>query len=617
VLPYVATRNVRASTLTKPVSFCVMNKGGIVLFSKTESLLKGNPVGTLIQQVLLEERSGLSVFNCDQYNVQWTLDNPLELIFVIVYQRIASLPWLDEALELLKRAFTDKFGGRARKCEGEFPFDEEFERILQGVRERNKKSKAPKEFAPKKKPNANENADSNSNAASAEQTTNAGSNSNSNANANANANEERTTAQVQSNESNENLSNSADRLRLSRSGSRTPGQFQKKTKSGMIQPSKSGRLERSNSNANSKREPRKWDDSISASDAAELEIVKRDSNEQVDEEEIEIGRFNLDNLYETLAKEEKKKESKSRIWGFLEKLTGQAEMTEEMLAPVLANFKQHLIEKNVAQFIADELCASVEKSLLGKRPGTFNGVQAIVRAALKEALERILTPNRQINILRDIQLAKERGEPFSIVFIGVNGVGKSTNLAKVGSYLKQNGFTVMVAACDTFRSGAVEQLRVHTTRLGLPLFDQGYGSDAALIAQAAIRDAKAKRVDVVLIDTAGRMQNNAPLMKSLAKLISLNNPSLILFVGEALVGNDAVDQLTQFNKQIVDFHIGPVPRSIDGIILTKFDTIDDKVGAAVSMVYTTGQPIVFVGVGQHYTDIKRLNVDDVVQTLLQ
>jgi signal recognition particle receptor subunit alpha len=204
--------------------------------------------------------------------------------------------------------------------------------------------------------------------------------------------------------------------------------------------------------------------------------------------------------------------------------------------------------------------------------------------------------------------------------------------------LLQNGFTPLVAACDTFRSAAVEQLAVHCRRLNVELYEKGYRTDPAAIAQEAVRQgkthsksfsnlivnfisnflkAKVKGKDVVLIDTTGRMQDNLPLMQALAKLVNSVKPDLVLFVGEALVGHDAVDQLVKFNQSLVDLSKEREPRKIDGIILTKFDTIDDKVGAAISMVYTTGQPIVFVGVGQHYTDLKRLNVGAVTKALLK
>lgn len=195
----------------------------------------------------------------------------------------------------------------------------------------------------------------------------------------------------------------------------------------------------------------------------------------------------------------------------------------------------------------------------------------------------------------------------------------------------------MLCACDTFRSGAVEQLRVHAQSLELPLFEKGYGRDASGIAADGIKYAAQMGYDVVLIDTAGRMQDSEPLMRALSKLVTLNDPDLVLFVGEALVGNEAVDQVSGFNQSLSEYSASKQPRLIDGIMLTKFDTINDKasatlfvpaahsytrtqraqVGAALSLVYTTGKPIVFVGVGQTYSDIRNLNVDHCVKALLR
>merc|ERR1712137_660813 len=150
----------------------------------------------------------------------------------------------------------------------------------------------------------------------------------------------------------------------------------------------------------------------------------------------------------------------------------------------------------------------------------------------------------------------------------------------------------------------------------VPLFEQGYGKDASHIAAAAIRKAQQDGMNVVLVDTAGRMQDNEPLMKALSSLVHYNNPDLVLFVGEALVGNDGVHQLQNFNRSL-ELLSTKTTTIIDGVMLTKFDTIDDKVGAAVSMVYSTGIPIIFVGVGQHYQDIKKLNVGVIVKALMK
>eukprot|EP00898_Chlorokybus_atmophyticus_P008287 jgi/Chlat1/845/Chrsp104S01194 len=297
-------------------------------------------------------------------------------------------------------------------------------------------------------------------------------------------------------------------------------------------------------------------------------------------------------------------------------VTGKQALEREDVQPVLKALKEKLMTKNVAEEIAEKLCESVSASLVGRRQASFTRVSTIVRSAMEEALVRILTPRRSTDILRDVLGARERGSPYTIVFVGVNGVGKSTNLAKVAYWLQQHDISVLIAACDTFRAGAVEQLRTHCSRLQVPLFERGYEKDPAAVAMDAIKQAQRDRKDVVLIDTAGRMQDNEPLMRALAKLVTMNEPDLVLFVGEALVGNDAVDQLTKFNQKLADLSTLTTPRLIDGILLTKFDTIDDKVGAALSMAYTSGAPIMFVGCGQDYTDLRKLSVRAVVKALL-
>ncbi|EIW70063.1 hypothetical protein TREMEDRAFT_43682 [Tremella mesenterica DSM 1558] len=331
-------------------------------------------------------------------------------------------------------------------------------------------------------------------------------------------------------------------------------------------------------------------------------------------------------------------------WGdMLNRLTGKKILTEEDLRPVLREMEKHLMGKNVAKDIAEKMCEGVGAALVGKRLAGLTSIKSQVQSSLSDSLTRVLTPRTSTDILLEIQrkrsaltsLSTSPG-PYTLTFVGVNGVGKSTNLSKVCFWLLQNGLRVLIAACDTFRSGAVEQLRVHVRNLGalgdemglageggkkVELFERGYGKDAAGIAKDAISYAKEQGFDVVLIDTAGRMQDNEPLMRALAKLVSVNDPDKIIFVGEALVGNEAVDQLTKFDRALKDFSAAGIggtqrKRGIDGIILTKFDTIDDKVGAALSMTYVTGQPILFVGCGQTYTDLRQLRVNHIVQALL-
>ena len=217
----------------------------------------------------------------------------------------------------------------------------------------------------------------------------------------------------------------------------------------------------------------------------------------------------------------------------LRSLVSSKTLTHTVVEPVLDKMRDHLIAKNVASDIAEKLCDSVATKLKGRVLGTFDTVAATVRTALMESCTQILTPHRRVDILRDAMDSRHRGVPYVAVFCGVNGVGKSTNLAKICFWLIENGLRVLIAACDTFRAGAVEQLRTHCRKLNalhpqlsdgrqaVQLYEKGYGKDAAGIASEAISHARSQKFDVVLVDTAGRMQDNVPLMQSLTKLIKV------------------------------------------------------------------------------------------------
>jgi signal recognition particle receptor subunit alpha len=240
---------------------------------------------------------------------------------------------------------------------------------------------------------------------------------------------------------------------------------------------------------------------------------------------------------------------------------------------------------------------------------------------MEKALRKILTPTSLLDLLREIQAVQGK-RPYVISIVGVNGVGKSTNLSKIAFFLLQNHYKVLIAAGDTFRSGAVEQLRVHVNNLreltqrqgkgAVDLYEKGYGKDAAHIARDAVAFAGTNNAfDVVLIDTAGRRHNDARLMSSLEKFADLAKPDKILMVGEALVGSDSVKQAQNF-----DSAFGP-NRRLDGFIISKCDTVGDMVGTLVSMVHATGIPVLFLGTGQHYGDLRVLRVESVVGLLMQ
>ncbi|KNE71443.1 hypothetical protein AMAG_15676 [Allomyces macrogynus ATCC 38327] len=365
---------------------------------------------------------------------------------------------------------------------------------------------------------------------------------------------------------------------------------------------------------------RKWDDSsISAEDAQSLDYSSSSLNLAADArtdsvehlvDQASLGRTNRDGSYVPQELGNPSATASSKLPAFLTSVqnlfsTSRA-LTRADLEPVLAKMENHLIGKNVAAEVTRDLLESVAVALEGKRIG-WTSIYQHIRQALEDRLQRILLPSAGTDLLRDLQdVVRGEHRPYVMVMCGVNGVGKSTNLAKITFWLLQNRVSVLIAACDTFRSGAVEQLRTHVRNLRalveqlghddvkIELFERGYGKDAAGIAKEATNYAKANGFQTVLVDTAGRMQDNEPLMRSLAKLTALNRPDKIVFVGEALAD----------------------PRDIDALLLTKFDLIADKVGAAVSMTYITRRPILFVGTGQTYTDLKRINVQVVVDALL-
>lgn len=378
-----------------------------------------------------------------------------------------------------------------------------------------------------------------------------------------------------------------------------------------------------------------------------------------------IGTRNQEGFYEVADYDRNRQETKSQptllstimssIPIFGSSNFGPIQLTEADVRPMIEQIQMQLMKKNVAREIAIKICDRIQVELIGQKLSdrSTNSLKKVIYESLEISLTKILTPRTNIDVLAHIHQKHQKQKlnnfsqsdrstaPYVMTFVGVNGVGKSTNLSKVAFWLLQNRLRVLIAACDTFRSGAVEQLRTHVRNLSqlddsfangpssstwtpvegqkIELFERGYGKDAAGIAKEAIEYAKNGGFDVVLIDTAGRMQDNEPLMRALGKLILVNQPDKILFVGEALVGNEAVDQLSKFDKALKTFSAfdNHSPRGIDGIILTKFDTIDDKVGAALSMTYTINQPILFVGTGQTYTDLKNLKANHIVNALIR
>lgn len=323
-------------------------------------------------------------------------------------------------------------------------------------------------------------------------------------------------------------------------------------------------------------------------------------------------------MEELLANSTQKKEVKEPF-GFLKKFTGGKTITEQDIKSTLVELQNHLIKKNVAPEVAQHLTSNVEKALVGSKTKNWTSIKTTANEALAKSLTNILTPGTSVNLLEDIK-ANGKQQPYVISVVGVNGVGKSTNLSKLAYWLLQNNFRVLIVACDTFRSGAVEQLRVHVNNLknssenkdSIELFEGGYGGSdlVAKIAKNAIDYGKKQGFDIILMDTAGRRHNDARLMAPLESFAKAAKPNKIIMVGEALVGTDSVQQAKNFNKA---FGAG---RTLDFFIISKCDTVGDLIGTMVNMVYATNIPILFVGVGQTYTDLRTLSVEWAVNTLM-
>ncbi|XP_078387225.1 signal recognition particle receptor subunit alpha isoform X2 [Cetorhinus maximus] len=635
--------------------FSIFSKGGIVLwcFQGVSSPFSGT-VNALIRSVILQERGGNNSFTHEALTLKYKLDNEFELLFVVGYQKILTLTYVDKFIDDIHMQFRDKYRNQLQQqgvmglLNGSFDFSDDFRGLLRAAEERTK-GKAPSvmktfEQSDKSKKTVKsmieirgekgkENKKNKKDAPVPE----------------ALAAEKKTEVQLKASvtvaagDTNQNGLTQEEIIQRNREEffRKRLGKEKKESKSPKPIKQKTRRIWPPDSNKASAKELdyskklvngqsstfSNGDDTITdmnfypGSMAGDLKTVDYESCEEEDEEEEVIQETSNTSV---------KKRGFGGMFGMLKGLVGSKSLTPQDMEPILDKMKDHLIAKNVAADITVQLCESVAKKLEGKVMGTFSTVTSTVKQALQDSLVQILQPKRRVDILRDIIEAQKQRRPFIVTFCGVNGVGKSTNLAKITYWLMENGFRVLIAACDTFRAGAVEQLRTHTRRLNtlhppeehsgqsmVQLFERGYGKDAAGIAMEAIAFARNQGFDVVLVDTAGRMQDNTPLMTALAKLIAINVPDLVLFVGEALVGNEAVDQLVKFNQALADHSMAEKPRLIDGIVLTKFDTIDDKVGAAISMTYITGQPIVFVGTGQTYNDLRSLNAKAVVSALMK
>ena len=305
-------------------------------------------------------------------------------------------------------------------------------------------------------------------------------------------------------------------------------------------------------------------------------------------------------------KEEEKKEIEEepepeKPKGFFEKVRSKFsyKISEDNFNEIFDDLEMLLLENNVALEVVEDIKKSLSEKLVG-REIRQQEIEGEIKKELKNALNEILIePDNPLEFIRE-----KKEKPFVILFFGINGTGKTTSIAKVAYFLKKSGISVVLAAGDTFRAASIEQIAEHAKRLGVPLIKQDYGSDPAAVGFDAIKYAKSHGIDVVLIDTAGRMHTRANLIEEMKKIERVTNPDLKMFVAESIAGNDATEQAKTFHEAI----------EIDGSLLSKAD-IDERGGTIISVSHVTNKPIFYLGIGQEYGDLRLFNKQEFIESL--
>ncbi|KAK3191123.1 hypothetical protein K4F52_002709 [Lecanicillium sp. MT-2017a] len=651
-------------------TFEIVTTSGVVLWSRSYAPVNPSVINNFIADTFIEEkgasmalRSAQSAaanpaYKTDHHTLKWAMVKELGVIFVVVYRSLLHLSWVDKLVDNIRTIFVGLYGEQLKKphttlveCHG---FDDYFD---QQLKELDKSSAGGPAFA------LDENtatAAGNDAGASAAGLTYRGRAPNG-----AGAKDEGSTEStpiVTPNTSRPSTPGSSN-LMVAKAG--PVAKMSRRARKAKNSAASSGdESVRAGKGGKSAKKNRKWDadgyadedDDVqldySAQGAGDTDGAGVGASSSVDAVDSSTwgtsakGKFVLrdlgDEVQGILASAQAEKAAAARaassktgllgsgvnaISGLFRNVVGGKTLTRDDLDKAMKGMEDHLLRKNVAREAAVRLCEGVEKELIGTKTGNFEGINAKIQTAMEASLTKMLTPTSSMDLLRDIDTitsppatSLRQRRPYVMSIVGVNGVGKSTNLSKICYFLLQNKYKILIAAGDTFRSGAVEQLAVHvrnlkelTAREGggqVELYQKGYGKDAATVAKDAVSHAAQEGFDVVLIDTAGRRHNDQRLMSSLEKFAKFAQPDKILMVGEALVGTDSVAQARNFNAAF-----GSV-RSLDGFIISKCDTVGDMVGALVSLVHATNVPVLFVGVGQHYSDLRNFSVKWAVEKLL-
>ncbi|KAI6636350.1 hypothetical protein MCOR14_005301 [Pyricularia oryzae] len=655
-------------------TFEIVTTTGVVLWSRTLTPVSPSVINSFISDVFIEEKAGAGStresssassnppYRTDSHTLRWAFVKELGLIFVAVYRSLFHLSWIDKLVDNIRAIFVNLYGEQLTKpnttivdCAG---FDDYFNQQVKEL-EGAKDSRASETARPLEDAFVSGNLGEEPPLPSAPGLHHRG-------------NRAGAAAQDKSVDSSPVPSptgsrpatpgTGANHLLVAKAGPLAKmSRRARKAQSANTSGDETSPARKAKAKATGKK-GRKWDaDGLATEDDdVQLDYSQTNAASDIDDgvgrssalEEVDAatwgtktkGKFVLrdlgDEVHSILESEKNKAQanssskqaagligsSLSTIGGLFRNVVGGKVLTREDLDKAMKGMEDHLLRKNVAREAAVRLCEGVEKELVGVKTGSFESINTRVQAAMEASLTRMLTPTSSLDLLREIDSVTQpsvtslrKPRPYVMSIVGVNGVGKSTNLSKICFFLLQNKYKVLIAAGDTFRSGAVEQLAVHvrnlkelTAREGgqVELYQKGYGKDAAAVAKDAVSHAAQEGFDVVLIDTAGRRHNDQRLMSSLEKFAKFAQPDKILMVGEALVGTDSVAQARNFNAA---FGSG---RSLDGFIISKCDTVGTMVGTLVSIVHATNVPVLFVGVGQHYSDLRNFSVKWAVEKLL-
>ncbi|PYH94272.1 signal sequence receptor alpha subunit [Aspergillus ellipticus CBS 707.79] len=644
-------------------AFEILTTSGVVLWSRSYAPVGAHIVNSLINDVFIEEKVQLQAangaapaFKKEKYTLKWKRVKEFDLIFVAVYQSLLQLGWIDKLLDNISTLYIDLYKDQLKSTRArivQYPFDKYFDQQIREL-EDNSGSISSEAFVAhavdKKDPLV-----SSDNGGPPPPSVPGLVKAQPQAALGGATSDEGTPPHTPDTS---RSSTPVPRHILAAKGGPAGRVSRRARKAANASANVSSGDEniRKGKTPKSAKKMRKWDADGFADedDGRVLDYSAHADGEEVTAPAVEAvsqdswghrtgkGQFVLKDLGDEVhsildnASNDKAKEPSSTgfvgsgfnaIGGLLRNIVGGKVLTESDLEKPLKTMEDHLLKKNVAREAAVRLCEGVQRELVGKKTANFQSVDAALHSAMESSLRKILTPTSSLDLLREIDgvtapTSKQQApRPYVISIVGVNGVGKSTNLGKICYFLLQNNYRVLIAACDTFRSGAVEQLRVHARNLKelssretageVELYEKGYGKDAANVAKDAVEYGAAHKFDVVLIDTAGRRHNDQRLMSSLEKFAKFAKPDKIFMVGEALVGTDSVMQARNFNQA---FGTG---RNLDGFIISKCDTVGDMVGTLVSMVHATGIPIVFLGVGQHYGDLRGLSVPWAVNLLMK